>query len=196
METDIAAEGGWTLDNHVNSAETMDKLNSSKWKYVVLQEQSEIPAIKQFRESEMYPAARILAQKIKENGATPIFFLTWAHRDGWSENGLSDYESMQTQINNGYWEITQELMSPIAPVGYAWSATRRQDPQINLWREDGSHPTEEGTYLAACVFYAVIFHQSPEGLSYHGNLPKETAETLQAVAASVVLSNPSQWNLP
>ncbi len=138
----------------------------------------------------MYPAARTLVQQIRGSGATPLFFLTWAHRDGWSEYGMRDYESMQVQINNGYYGIAQELNVSAAAVGLAWLAAVKGHPELNLWQEDGSHPSEEGTYLAACVFYAVIFKESPVGLTYRADLSKETAGTLQAIASKTVLNIP------
>jgi hypothetical protein len=196
VETGIEATGSWTLSNHAASPATLDKLNSSKWNYVVLQEQSQIPASEQSRTQQMYPAARVLVRKIRAMGATPILFVTWAHRDGWPENGLQNYESMQYQIDNGYLGIAQELNLPEAPVGFAWLAARKQNPQVGLWQEDGSHPSEQGTYLAACVFYSVIFRQSPEGLSFTANLPQETAQSLQKLAAATVLTNAQEWNLP
>ena len=196
VETGLAAEGGWTLADHVNSPVTIDAINSSKWDYVVLQEQSQIPSIEQTRTATMYPAARELVSQVEGNGAIPVFFLTWAHRDGWPENGLPDYQSMQYQIDIGYLGIAQELGVPVAPVGYAWLLAWGQNPKLDLWQEDGSHPTEQGTYLAACVFYAVIFRQSPEGLTTLAGLPKETAQFLQQIAATTVLVNPAQWNLP
>jgi hypothetical protein len=48
-------------------------------------------------------------------------------------------------------------------VGFAWLQVRRQYPQQNPWQADGSHPSLQGIYLAACVFYSVIFKQSPGG---------------------------------
>jgi len=196
IQTGMAAPGGWTLAEHLNSTQTLDLLQSSKWNFVVLKEQSQIPAGEQSRSQEMYPAVRALVQKIRQTGAQPIFFLTWAHKDGWPEYGLPDYESMQLQINQGYMTIANELKAPVAPVGYAWLTTWLQDPRMDLWQADGSHPTEKGTYLAACGFYAVIFRQSAENNSYHAHLPAATVRYLQSVAADTVLSNPSQWNLP
>ena len=196
IQPGMAAPGGWTLAQHLNSAETLTALDSSKWDFVVLQEQSQIPSVEPTRTQEMYPAARALVQKIHLAGAQPIFFLTWAHRDGWSDFNLPDYETMQLQINQGYMTIANEMNTPVAPVGYAWLTAWLQDPQLGLWQADGSHPTELGTYLAACVFYAVIFRQSPEKNSYLAHLPAATAHYLQSLAASTVLSNPSQWNLP
>lgn len=196
VETGMVAPGGWTLSDHVNSSETLSTITSSKWDFVVLQEQSQIPAVEQSRIYTMYPAVRVLVHQIEGTDAIPIFFLTWAHRDGWPEYGLPDYQSMQFQIDFGYLGIAQELKVPVAPVGYAWLLARGQDSQLHLWQEDGSHPTEQGTYLAACVFYAVIFRQSPEGLTYLAGLPEETANFFQQIAANTVLHNPAQWNLP
>lgn len=190
VEVAVAAQGGWTLSDHIQSPETLHLLNSTKWEFVVLQEQSQIPSVARARAQAMYPAARELVQMIKDIGATPIFFVTWAHRDGWSENGMNDYESMQTQINYGYVEIAQELNAPIAPVGEAWLTAVNQYPDLILWQEDGSHPTEQGTYLAACVFYAVIFHESPNGLDYRASLSRENASIIQSIASSTVLNIP------
>ena len=65
-----------------------------------------------------------------------------------------------------------------------------------LWQDDGSHPTVAGTYLAACVFYASIFHESPVGLAYDAGLAKELAASLQQGAADTVLTDQAQWGLP
>ena len=97
---------------------------------------------------------------------------------------------MQNQINYGYIHIAQELHAIAAPVGPAWSISVKEHPELSLWQDDGSHPTGTGTYLAACVFYIVIFHESPEELSYRADLPKETAQNLQTVASQIALKTP------
>jgi hypothetical protein len=195
VETGTAAQGGWTLSAHAGSAETLNKLKSSKWDIVVLQEQSQVPAFEQARTTTMYPAGRLLVRQIEAGGATPIFFLTWGRRDGLPENGLSGYETVQSRLTDGYLRIAQELGVPVAPVGEAWLTAKGKDPDLELWQGDGSHPTEQGTYLAACVFYAAIFRQSPEELSYLARVPKKTASVLQTTAAVVVLNDPKRWNL-
>ena len=195
VETRTLAQGGWTLADHINDATTLAAIQSEKWDYVVLQEQSEIPAIEQSRTASMYPAARALARMILSNGETPILFMTWGHRDGDQQYGYADYDSMQNQIVIGYLTIARELGLPVAPAGYAWWTVRKQNPEIELWQTDGNHPNRNGTYLAACVFYASIFHESPEGLGYTARLPVKTAHTLQSAAARVVLDHSEDWNL-
>ena len=195
VETGMAAEGGFRLLDHELSSKTQKAIQSAQWNYVVLQEQSQIPSMQFSRDETMYPSARSLVKTIEASGGRPVFFMTWAHRDGWPENGLPNYEAMQFAINKSYLGIAYELNVPVAPVGSAWMTATRFYPQVELWQADGSHPSEQGTYLAACVFYAAIFRESPQGLSYHANLPEETAEQIQKIAAETVLNNPSQWNL-
>src|SRR5207253_10950237 len=153
-----AAVDGWTLANHADSPATATALVASPWDIVVLQEQSQIPAIEEFRQTQMYPAARRLIGSIRNQGARPLFYLTWGRRDGWPENGMPDYTSMQAAINQGYLAIAGDQRAAAAPVGVAWALLVTRGAGPLLWQQDGSHPTEAGTYLAACVFYATIFH--------------------------------------
>jgi hypothetical protein len=187
VETGMAATGGWTLAAHAGAAQTLDKLTSRRWDFVILQEQSQIPSVQRHRSQDMYPAARALVGHIRAAGATPVFFQTWAHRGGWPTSGLHDYESMQQQIDEGYRGIAQELDVMIAPVGDAWLAARQHHPEWDPWQADGSHPAEQGSYLAACVFHATLFRESPEGLSYVAQVPKDIGRELQAVAAQLLL---------
>lgn len=196
VEVDMAAEGGMTLADHASSQTTVDKIKSSKWDFVVLQEQSQIPAVMEVRNAQMYPPARTLVSLIRENGAEPVFYMTWGYRNGWPGNGLTSYENMQQGLYDGYMSIVHELKTRVAPVGVAWAEAHRQNPQVNLWQDDGSHPAVQGTYLAACVFYATLFGESPEGLSYRDGLSKEEAEWLQKIAADAVLQEKSRWNIP
>ncbi len=196
VETGIAADGGWMLADAVLSKDIRDGLASKKWDYVVLQEQSQTPASGQSRTMFMLPAVRELTGLIYPTGAIPILFNTWGHREGWLDNGLPDYESMQNAINAGYMEVSRELNIAVAPVGFAWQAAHSQYPQINLWQDDGSHPSPAGTYLAACVFYAVIFHESPARVDYYGKLDKSIALILQKIAADTVLDDKVQRKLP
>ena len=195
VETGSLLQGGWTLADHVSDSNTQSEIGTGEWDYVVLQEQSIVPALEQSRTQYMYPAARTLVKMIRDYGAEPVFFMTWGHRDGAPDFGVNDYESMQSGILFGYLTIANELGVPVAPVGSTWKQVREEYPEINLWQDDGSHPNENGTYLAACVFYAVIFQESPEGLSYTAGIPAETAQTLQSIAGSVVLASPAYWHI-
>ena len=51
----------------------------------------------------------------------------------------------------------------LVPVGPAWQLTKTVYPEIKLYAADGIHPSPEGVYLSACVFYSTITGLSPEG---------------------------------
>lgn len=196
VETALHAPGGWALVNQKLAPDTEKTLTASRWDLVVLQEQSEISSVESLRQADMYPAAHDLVAMTRAAGAQPMFFLTWGHRNGWPANGMPDYASMQSSVDAGYLFIAGQEHAAVAPVGDAWMAIVDQNSDPGLWQDDGSHPTAKGTYVAACVFYASIFHQSPVGLSYHDFLSDSDAAQSQAAAASTVLSDPSKWGLP
>jgi len=196
VEVDISAEGGWTCSDHAASAITLDKIEQQDWDYVVLQEQSDIPAIAEQRNEHMYPAVRLLNRKIGNSSANTVLFMTWGRRNGLAHVEHKEYADRQAQLQSGYMEIANELDAMVAPVGIAWQGGIAQDPQLDLWQMDGLHPTREGTYLSACVFYGVIFRSSPEGLTYGAGLSEEMVRFLQTTAAETVLKNPERWNIP
>ena len=196
VEVDMAAQGGQTLAGHAASPGTLQKLTGQRWDFVVLQEQSRIPAMTAQRDEQMIPAARLLDKKAAESGAETVLFLTWAGRDGLPSAGLEDYVAMQSAIEAGYMEVAGEIGAMVAPVGVAWQWALEEHPELGLWQRDGSHPSPEGTYLAACVFYATLLGESPEGAGELAGLPEETARFLQALAGETVLGDPGRWHIP
>jgi hypothetical protein len=110
--------------------------------------------------------------------------------------GHRDFASMQAALEAGYLKIGNELNLAIAPVGFAWEIGLRSASQLDLWVEDGSHPTREGTYLAACVLYGVIFGQSPEGIGYTAGIDEDRGYWFQTIAANSTADHSEHWNLP
>jgi hypothetical protein len=192
----MVAKGGQTLAGHAKSSGTLEKLTGQRWDFVVLQEQSRVPAITAQRNEHMVPAARLLDERAAESGTEPVLFMTWAARNGLPSAGFKDYAAMQSAIEAGYLEVAGEIGAMVAPVGVAWQRALEEHPELELWQRDGSHPSPEGTYLAACVFYATLLGESPEGAGELAGLPEETARFLQAVAAETVLGDPGRWRIP
>ena len=106
---------------------------------------------------------------------------------GLAAEGYPDFKAMQAQLYTGYMEIGEQVETTVAPVGLAWQDGRTADPELKPWDRDGSHPSEQGSYLAACVLYATVCQKSPEMLGYTAGLPEGTAQFLQGIAAETVL---------
>ena len=194
LTVDMMAVGGATLAQHLQTPAIGDRLAAQQWNFVVLQEQSVVPAVATARSVGMYPAVRELVSTIRARGAKPILLLTWGRRDGLPEEGYHDYRTMQSEITAGYLAIADELQVIVAPVGVAWMTAVREDPGLALWLADGSHPSVAGSFLAACTLYATIYHQSPVGLPAPAGLTDELARRLEGFAAGTVLGNPGMWH--
>jgi hypothetical protein len=191
--TDASTFGGYSLEDHTNTQATLDKIAQDSWDFVVLQEQSIIPTIHYWRYNSMYPASRLLDSLIRGRGARTVFYMTW----GWKYGGqhgygdslspdFRDYFEMQETVSVAYQEIAAELSAAMSPVGMGFARARRIDSLVDLWQADYCHATLQGTYLGACVFYAVLHGASPEGLEFYGGLSPEDAQFCQEVAWQTV----------
>ncbi|MCK5846440.1 MAG: PKD domain-containing protein, partial [Bacteroidales bacterium] len=196
-----ATAGGATLQNHLNNSSTISKIQQGNWDYVVLQEQSQLPSWENDRSTMFYPYAKSLDSiiKIYNPCGETVFFLTYAHRNGdlgiLQNGGTDTYWAMQQRLRDGYMEIADSLNSVVCPVGWAFRECRTQYPNIELYQPDYNHPTDTGTYLAACVFYSTIFQDSSIGASYIGNMPLNKAILLQNVATQIVMDSIILWNI-
>ena len=93
------------------------------------------------------------------------------------------FGAMQARLVSGYYmELGDLLDASVAPVGVAWSEAVRERPGIDLWDDDGRHPSEAGSYLAACVLYAAITGRDPTESNFLWGLDPGEARFLQQVA--------------
>ncbi len=165
-------------------------LHDISWNTVVLQEQSAIPSYPaSIVDADMVPPARTLSQEAAADGARTLLFMTWGYQDG---NGAGDsYDAMQARLAAGYGEAASALGAGVVPVGLAWQQAHRLEPGLQLWQDDGHHPTTAGSYLGACVFYDVLTGRSPVGDSFTAGLDGDEARFLQGVAAETVAASPA-----
>ena len=195
--------GGYTLQLHSAYAPTLAAIDSSAWDYVVMQEQSQLPSFPQSQvQSEVYPYAALLVDSILANDSCtqPVFYMTSGRENGDTVNcptwpPVCTYDGMQAQLRMSYLHMADTNAAFCSPVGVAWKHVRDTHPTINLYNADQSHPSPEGTYLAACVFYSTLFRSSSVGASFVASLPADTAAILQQIASATVLDSLSTWNI-
>lgn len=187
------SKGYYTLKRYANPEDELGALFDKtvvgkRWDFVVLQENSSL-AYSSEAEEEMFPYARTLDEKVKSTGGQTAFLMTWAPKDG-LKDGLRkrSREELQSQMAENYIAISDELEDLVIPAGIGFMRCADQYPEIELWDNDGSHPSQEGSYLAACTAFAVVYQQSPENCTYTGELNKEDALKLQKIAADLVLN--------
>lgn len=195
--------GGYTLQGHSGNSTTLNKISQTNWDFVILQEQSQRPSFPPSQvATEVYPFATKLVDSIRAANVctTPLFYMTWGRKNGDQQNcqyytPLCTYNGMQDRLRASYLQMTTDNNSSVSPVGAAWKYTRDNYANINLYSSDGSHPSLEGSYLAACVFYSSMYRKSPEGATYTAGLSSSIANTLQEVARLIVIDSLDFWNI-
>lgn len=167
--------GGCTLEKHWKDGKALSAIQSRKWDFVVLQEQSMGPIA---NKESMFEYGKKFDAEIRKQGAKTLLYMTWAYQDKPGD---------QTALSSAYRELAQEIDAQVAPVGLAWEQAILADGNRPLHEKDKRHPNVTGSYLAACVFYATIYGKSPDGLPGDiGNLTDAKADSLQAIAWKVV----------
>ncbi|MBD9414639.1 SGNH/GDSL hydrolase family protein [Pseudomonas sp. PDM16] len=141
--------GGASLQAHWQRGEVQKVIASQHWDYVVIQDFSTMPVDDPDLTREY---VRHVAAAARKAGAQPILYLTWARKAK---------PAMQDQLDSVYTELANETHALLAPVGQAWKRALAVSPQPNLFIEDGSHPSYAGSYLAASVFYSLIYGVQP-----------------------------------
>ena len=137
----------------------------------MLQEQSTLPVKNAKR---MHENVRLFDEAIKVAGARTVLYMTWARQNA---------PESQQAITDAYVGIGRELSAMVVPVGLAWRMFLGRHDQPVLHDKDQSHPTLAGSYLAACVFLAVLFGESPVGISGEvDGLSEKDLALLQKVA--------------
>ena len=152
LEHRLISAGGASLRTHWNAGEAQKAIEKGRYDRVVLQEQSTLPVKNAKR---MHENVRLFDKAINAAGAKTVLYMTWAR--------LNAPESQQA-ITDAYTGVGRELGVTVVPVGLAWQRFLGEHDQPALHDLDQSHPTLAGSYLAACVFLAVLFKDNPVGI--------------------------------
>ena len=170
-------KGGQFLRGHAARPD-LAALIAQGWDYVVLQDQSLAPI--QQPDTLLTYGTR-LGEMARAAGARVLLYVTWPRRDT---------PEQADSILAGYARLAARLNATLVPVGPAWMAMRQEAPTASLYLDDGSHPTPIGTFVAASVFYGVLYGKPVMGLpapafTVRGN--RYLPDSLPPVLRSIVL---------
>lgn len=176
VETDMVAVGGADLLRLHKDTDAVARIRKGCWDFVVLQEQSQMDGYLSSPQSvspeAFYSGVRAFHKEIHAVGARTLLFVSWPRKDVIFHNDL---------LLAAFRKMAAETGATMVPVGPAWERVFQERPAMALHAADGSHPNPYGSYLAACVFFAVLTGRSPEGLA-GGNVPAGDSAFLQRIA--------------
>ncbi len=172
IKHELISVGGASLRNHWNAGVAAKSIETGSYDYVVLQEQSTLPLKNAKRMAEN---VRLFDELIQRAGSKTVLYMTWARQNA---------PEAQQIIADAYSTIGNELEAIVVPVGLAWQNFLAQHDKPLLHDRDQSHPTIAGSYLAACVFLAVLLKENPVGVesAFPASLDKREVAALQGAA--------------
>jgi Domain of unknown function (DUF4886) len=193
--------GGYKLQQHASDSNAIKKIMQGRWNFVVLQEQSQLAS---FTDAEVardvLPYAHFLDSLIHwfNPGSKTVFYMTWGRKNGdtarcktWPP--VCSYRGMDSLLALRYTLMAKLNHSDISPVGAVWRYLREKYPSIELYLRDESHPSEAGSYAAACCFYTIFFQKDPAGIDYNYTLNKSDALKIRNAVRKVVFNDLAKW---
>lgn len=193
--------GGTTLQQHSTNQQTLNLIRQGIWDYVVLQEQSQIPSFPDAQvDTIFYPYAKRMDSLIHASNpcAKTVFYMTWGRKNGDQINcpnfpPLCTYNGMDSLLRLRYTNIADTVSGLISPVGPLWHYLRDHNSTLELYAPDESHPSQAGTFAAACSFYTLFFGENPQNNPFHYNLSASDATTIKSAAKQVVFDSLDYW---
>lgn len=194
--------GGCTFAQHCTN-QSMSLICQGGWDAVILQEQSQYPSfpISQVM-NDVYPYAERLVDSVYANNpcAEPMFFMTWGRKYGDQDNAqyyapLGTYEGMDGLLCARYTYMAQTNDASLCPVGKVWHYLRDNNPNIELYSSDNSHPSAAGSYAAACSFYVMLFHRDPTAIPY-ANIDNGKASIIRHAVKAIVYDSLETYQRP
>lgn len=195
---DSYTPGGYQLVDHYQDPVSLAKIQSGGWEYVVLQGQSQEPIT---YSSDFNNGGHALHDQIKQYNPCAVTktYMTWGRKNGDAANCpffpvMCTYEGMDTTLRDRYLALTESLNGEVSPVSVVWKYLRQNHPAIELYQADESHPSAEGSYAAACSFYAAIFKKDPTLITFNSGINATDASVIRDAAKLCVYDSLSVWD--
>jgi len=152
IEVETVAYGNFSLEDHWQRGEARRAIATGGWTTVVLQQGPSALAESRVL---LVEYARRFDEEIRRVGAQTALYMVWPARvrDG-------DFPA----VSASYAAAARRVDGRLLPVGDAWRAAWRLEPDLDLYGPDGFHPSPLGSYLAALVICAELTGESPMGL--------------------------------
>ncbi len=196
IKTVKAIKSSWYLIDSANPEDSNGvkvhaALASYDFDFIIAQEQSTCSVI---NPAKFYDGVRAINELAIKEGATTILYGTWGRKAGHSflaSNNLTT-EQMMWKIAAAYAAIGEELGLDVGNVGMAFFDVYANNPDIELYDPDKTHPSYAGSFLAAMTLFARMTGVDPTTIPYNGDgtITAEVAAILKEAARKAVFETP------
>jgi hypothetical protein len=149
--TGTVAFPDFALEDHWTQGDARRAIGLGGWNFVVMQQG---PSATEGRPS-LLSFSETFSTEIRRISAEPALYMVWPSRPrSFDFDGVSESYRMAAERVNG----------ALFPVGEAWRAVWRRDPEMQLYGPDAFHPSALGTLVAAMTIYARVASRPAVGL--------------------------------
>lgn len=189
FEVGSRSPGGMNFYGHSSAPDLFQELRTGHYDAVVLQEQSQLPAfpISQV-ESDCFPYAKLLVDSIRaiQPACKIVFYTTWGRQNGDQQNcatwkPVCTFKGMNELLRQRYQQMAKDNQCKAAPIASVWRDLR-DSTNLQLYQPDGSHPSFQGSAIAAATLYATLFEKS---IDISADLPMLTQNEKQQILSTV-----------
>ncbi len=168
-------------------SQVLEYIDVMQFDYIILQDQSHRPV-----ESQADFLADVASFKTLMDAKQPlaevILYMTWArHADStYYDSSTLTPSTMQDALYEAYTQAGEDNGYEVALVGVAFGLLR-DNSTINLYNDDLTHPSLEGSYLAGLVMFGTIFDIDVTNATYvPSGISAATATLLQSTAQAAI----------
>lgn len=181
--------------------ETEKKICQKKWDIVVLQEGTVRLLIPEAKDYLVNPAINQIKKLVNNPECKFLLFSTWPSKGDYPrqycnpssliDDSIEKEESCSIQIvslaqevdliNKGFTDVANSNELHVTDNVNRFHEILKNHSEIDFY-EDEIHPTKEGAYLNAIIFYKYISGKKATSITFDSDLPKATTSILKNVA--------------
>lgn len=159
-------------------------METESFDYVILQDHSVGAMIEPER---FHDAVRRMEEKFGDRVKKIVLYATWGRKEGsatLAEHGWTRLGMTET-IAREYRACAVANGCAVSPVGECFADVMERSDAIDLYNPDLTHPSYEGSCLAAMMHYATVFGELPKQ-TCSLNLPDEIVELFLRVVKQYI----------
>jgi hypothetical protein len=199
-----STEPGVSLYDHLTSENTIKKLNSQSWDFVVLQEGTVRTLIPEVMQYQLRPTVIKLDSIIRTRGGRTMLYESYPiskypekycypsivisntlEEKDYCSVELLDSDQEFKIIQNSFNDLNNSIDGNIALVGTCFELCKKKFPELTLFEsKEDTHPSKLGSYLIACVFFKALTGETVSGMNYSAGLEFADIKKIQEIVDS------------
>jgi hypothetical protein len=132
-------------------------MDGDDWDIVVLQEQSLLMVHKHYDDDDGVSLASMAREKNLGYNTSVFLLETWAYKRGW---GWYSRNEMQRILRDGYIRVADKANATALLAGDTVNFLANEY-DIEMWDQDGRHPSVATTAVAACSIFKALRPDQP-----------------------------------